>query len=197
MFSEYHTLRDAVATAEHCMESAEYFSLYAQFLDILRRKFDWVDELPYFVWQVKDAASAARFIDLHAQQLSAEDPVHRVTHYFVGASPGTLREDMVEYATCGQCSARLATELRTFQLCVLDEIIHRRATFATISHIGASLRMQQHLSEIAKHGPAFQKRVEHWWHRVPLLPQVADIAKGHPRHQHLATKAAGVCLSMR
>ena len=120
-------------------------------LAVAHVKFAWVDDLPFFIWQVRSRRAAAEFLAKAATTEEASQ--HRVTLRFAA---GELRQDMDAWLAGTPLSPRLRLELESYQWCKLDdtwaEATHRdvsrlakRVTFASQAWQSASLRLQQNL----------------------------------------------------
>jgi hypothetical protein len=120
-------------------------------LAVAHVKFAWVDDLPFFIWQVRSRRAAAEFLAKAATIEGASQ--HRVTRRFTA---GELRKDMDAWLAGTPLSLRLRLELESYQRCKLDdtwaEATHRdvsrlakRVTFASQAWQSASLRLQQNL----------------------------------------------------
>ena len=138
-------------------------------------KFDWVFDLPFVVWRVRDAATARAFLDRYAKQVEDGIPVHRVTRYFADpAFPGSLRSEMEHLANTQHCLPRLQAELLAYQACPLDEtvieavhrdvscIAARRGTYQSLPFAAATLRIDQNYAELDRWGDTFKRSVLHW-----------------------------------
>ena len=119
-------------------------------LAVAQVKFGWVEDLPFFLWQVNSPQSARTFLDKFDNQQSQH---HRVTLRF---GTGDLRSDTEAWAADHCLSDALRVELLSYQWCKLDNTLaessHRdvsreasRCTNASQAWISATLRMHQNL----------------------------------------------------
>ena len=103
---------------------------------------------------------AAKFISERDSLVAEGKTPHRVTEYFAGDSPDSLRSDMQAFAAGQRMSARLRAEFLSYSACVVDdtwaEAIHRdvstqakRFTCVSFPFQAATLRLQQNLDLVA------------------------------------------------
>ena len=96
----------------------------------------------------------------------SQDVPHRVTVYFAGIGPGTLRADMEAHAAGRGMSQRFCQQIRAYQLCMLDdtvaEVVPRdvsfqahRAPSSSMYWRASSVRLAQNLnleaSQLGRH----------------------------------------------
>ncbi|MCP4243719.1 MAG: hypothetical protein GY772_24465, partial [bacterium] len=60
------------------LDPGDVVAFYGRLLAFLRAKFAWVDELPYFVWQVDSPAGAQQFLSMHDAMVQRGERPHRV-----------------------------------------------------------------------------------------------------------------------
>ena len=123
--------------------------------------------MPYL--QVSDAHVAASFLKIHDAMVSAGQQPHRVTTYFCGQHDGTLREDLERHAAGQGMSARLASEIRAYQLAKIDdtwpESAHRDLSrsargcpAAKVPYLAALQRAHQNLATLDSMSATDQQR---------------------------------------
>ena len=107
---------------------------------------------------------AASFIEEHDALVASGQRPHRVTEFFAGTAEGSLRHDMEQHAAGHGLSERLDCEIRSYQLCKVDdtwaEAAHRdvsgffkRHTAASIAYACASRRLAQTLGTVDRMTP--------------------------------------------
>ena len=147
-------------------------------LAVAHLKLAWVDDLIFFIWQVRSPATAAAFL---VQFSTSQGPQHRVTLRFVA---GELRHDMEAWAKGAAVSPRLRLELQSYHWCKLDdawaEATHRgvsriakRVTVASQSWQYASLRLQQNLDLWDGLGTQSRARFDSMLYRWKAIGQLA------------------------
>ena len=148
-------------------------------------KFEWVNDLPYFLWQVDSPDMADKFLQKYDSQTEKS---HRVSDRF---GMGPLREDMEVWARDKTLSVRLAIELMAYRACMLDdtwsEASHRdishekqRTTCASAAWRCASARHGQHLREWSACTASERKVFAKLWRRWKAIAQVnVQKAKRH------------------
>ena len=137
------------AHAEH--DAAATHGARTRMLAVAQLKFARVDDMPFFVWQVRPLATAAAFL---AKFDTSPAPHHRVTLRF---GTGELRQDMDAWAAGAAPSLRVRMEAQSYQWCKLDDTwaaashrdvarLAKRATFASQAWHSASQHLQQNLA---------------------------------------------------
>ena len=134
--------------------------------------------------QVDDPAVAALLLQEHDDLVANCQRPHRVTEFFCGRGKGSLRPDMEAHAAGQGMSSRLASEVRAYQLCKVDdtwaEAAHRdvsnltkRATAAKVAYTAASLRLPQTLAMLEKAQPAFVANFCDFMRKYKAIGQMA------------------------
>ncbi len=129
----------------------------SRLLSTLRVKFNWVDELPYLVWQIRDRQMGQRFLAKRDVEAANRRQLHPVTELFAGQHAESLRVDLQAYVEGSPISVDLHVQLRSYELCMLDdtwsESSHRdvsnfvrTARAASRPTWSAALRIKQNLS---------------------------------------------------
>ena len=138
-------LRDTFAT----QKDAEILPALTRMLVVADLKLSWVDDLPFYIWQIDSHASAATFLKNYDASLGR----HRVSVRFC---EGELRKDLEAFANGRPMTDTLANELLSYQWCKIDdtwaETSHRdvsrvgQATqHVTVAWVASSLRLSQNI----------------------------------------------------
>ena len=108
---------------------------------------------------------------------------HRVTEFFAGSQEGTLRPDMEAHAAGNGMSERLASEIRAYQLCKVDdtwaEAAHRdvsgfgaRCKASSVAYVCASQRFNQTLARTDEMTPQELRQFYHCMRRRKAIGQL-------------------------
>ena len=139
-------------------------------------KLAWVDELPYFVWQVDSPAMADAFLTKYD---AATDAPHRVSERFGGDE---FRGHMEAWRATGEVSYTLALELQSYRACMLDDTWsesqhrdvsgeRRRVTYATQAWESSTSRLPQNVSMWESLSEAQKTRFDLVWRRWKAIAQ--------------------------
>ena len=161
----------------HGVDSVARQACITRMLAFATVKFEWVNDLPYFLWQVDSPDMADQFLQ---QYDSTTEKTHRVSDRF---GKGPLREDMEVWARDKTLSVRLGIELMAYRACMLDdtwsESSHRdishekqRATNASSAWRCASARHGQHLMEWSASTSSERQVFAKLWRRWKAIAQV-------------------------
>ena len=120
--------------------------------------------LLWYIAQAGDPSVAASVLREHDDLVASGKRPHRVTEFFAGSGQGSLRLDMEKHAAGQGMSERLRCEVRSYQLCKVDdtwaEAVHRdvsgfgqRSSAAKVPYIAASHRMEQTMASVDRMRP--------------------------------------------
>ena len=148
-FADFETTRSACGAGAF---AEDIHASVTRMMSVLHLKMVWVNELPYFIWQVDSPVQAARFLELY--RAHAGSPHHRVSDRFGLGHFGDLME---VWAQDYVLSVDLAVEVSSYRASHLDdtwtESLHRtvsgeqkRVTNISEPWRCATARLQQHLS---------------------------------------------------
>ncbi len=150
------------------VDVAETLAFFGRLQALLQSKLAWVDQLPYFVWQVSSPETARQFLDMHDDVLRAGSRPHRVAAVFAGRQRTSLRRDMEAFALGRPMSASLRTELLSYRLCLHRNVSHeaRRVPHASLPHLASSLRRRQNLNAWESLPPSVRRNLWASWKSV-------------------------------
>ena len=131
-------------------DDADTHGAMTRMLAVADLKFSWVNELPFYIWQVNSRSTASEFLSKYDAVRTRHD---RVSERF---GTGHLRIEMDRWSRGGQKSELLRMELLSYAWCKVDdtwaEACHRdasrdgsRTTHASQAWVSASFRLRQNL----------------------------------------------------
>jgi hypothetical protein len=138
-------LRDTFAT----LKDAEIRPALTRMLVVADLKLAWVDDLPFYIWQINSQESAVTFL----KKYDASRGRHRVSVRF---GEGELRKDLEAFANGRPMTDTLAIELLSYQWRKIDdtwaETSHRDISrvgqvtqHVTVAWVASSLRLSQNI----------------------------------------------------
>ena len=123
-------------------------SAMTKLMSRIEMKLHWLQELPYLIWRADDPDIASNMVmqyDVAMADARRAPHVHRVAHHFMHPT-SNLRTDMERHASGHGMSPKLAQEILSYQLCMLDD------TFQEAPH--------RDISGIVKKAPGSKPA---WW----------------------------------
>ena len=112
-FTELEAIRSGIGARPF---GQDVHASVTRIMSVLHLKMVWVNELPYFIWQVDSPEKAARFLDLH--RTNTECVHHRVSDRFGLGGSGELIEI---WANEGVLSVDLAVEVSSYRDSHVDD----------------------------------------------------------------------------
>ena len=139
--------------------------------------------LPFRAPEASDPAAAQRFLAEHDALVASGKEPHRVTTHFAGQHEGSLRWDLEQHAAGHGMSDRLASEVRSYQLCKIDdtwaEAAHRdvsrtgkRMAAGTVAYISATQRLDQTMARTDTMTPQELRQFYHCMRKASAIVQV-------------------------